>query len=81
MNERLLDRLWQQILTFIATFASICLVAFIVRIVHDWSNLFSAFAISIFNGVFPGKWYRINQQYLSYIGHVLNTVNVQWGYR
>ena len=45
--------MWQQLLTFIATFASICLVAFIVRIVHEWSALFSAFAISIFNGVFP----------------------------
>jgi Calcium-activated chloride channel len=53
MNERFLDRMWQQTFTFMATFASICLGAFIVRILHDWSNLFSAFAISIFNGVFP----------------------------
>jgi len=39
MNERFLDRTWQQMLTFIATFASILLVAFIVRIVNSWSQV------------------------------------------
>lgn len=53
MNERFLDRLWQQILTSIATVASICLVAFIVRIVHAKNALFSAMTISISNGSFP----------------------------
>lgn len=53
MNERFLDRLWQQTLTSIATAASICLVAFIVRIVHAENALFSALTISISNGAFP----------------------------
>jgi hypothetical protein len=53
MNERSLDRLWQQTLTSIATLASICLVAFIVRIVHNQSNVASALAISLSNGAFP----------------------------
>ena len=53
MNEKFLDRLWQQTLTSIATFASILLVALIVRLVNDYSAVFSAFAISIFNGAFP----------------------------
>lgn len=69
MNERFLDRLWQQTLTSIATVASICLVAFIVRIVNDKSSLFSALAISLSNGAFPEfakllvkfeGWFRIS---------------------
>jgi hypothetical protein len=53
MNERFLDRLWQQTLTSIATLASICLVAFIVRIVNEQGSFASALAISLFNGAFP----------------------------
>ena len=53
MNERFLDRLWQQTLTSIATAASIALVAFIVRIVNSKSAFWSALTISGSNGAFP----------------------------
>lgn len=53
MNERFLDQVWQQILTSIATFAAILLVAFIVRMARNVGTVFAAYAISIFNGVFP----------------------------
>ena len=53
MNERFLDRLWQQTLTTLATFASIALVAFIVRIVHSKDVYFSALTISLSNVAFP----------------------------
>jgi hypothetical protein len=53
INERFLDRLWQQTLTLIATFAAITFVAMVVRIVNAKSNVLAAFAISVSNGTFP----------------------------
>jgi len=53
LNEKTKERLKQQLLTTVATFAAIVLIAFLIRALNDRSVTFSAFGIAIFNAIFP----------------------------
>jgi hypothetical protein len=53
LNEKFKDKLRQQALTTFATFSAILGIAFMIRITNDQSVEFAAFAIAIFNSVFP----------------------------
>lgn len=53
LNEKFIDKLRQQAFTTLATICAILAIAFIIRITNDRSVVFAAFAISIFNSVFP----------------------------
>jgi len=53
LNVKLKDRMKQQFLTLVATLGGIALVAFVIRLCHNANLTFSAFAIAIFNVLFP----------------------------
>jgi len=53
LNETNMQKLKQQFFTSFATFVSIVVMAVIVRVCNDWSVVYSAFAISIANVMFP----------------------------
>jgi hypothetical protein len=53
LNENWKDRMRQQVFTTIATVVSIILIAVIVFILHNASNTLSAYAVAVFNTIFP----------------------------
>jgi hypothetical protein len=53
LNEKFKDRLKQQCLTTLCTLTAIILIAFVIFLVNEQSITFSAFAIAIFNSIFP----------------------------
>ena len=53
LNEKFKDRLKQQALTLFATSVAIICIALIVRVCNKANVTFSAYAIAIFNSVFP----------------------------
>ena len=53
LNEKMKERLRQQLLTTIATLAAIVSIAFVIQLLNNQSVTFSAFGISIFNAIFP----------------------------
>lgn len=53
LNEKWKDRMKQQFYTTLTTVASIVVIAFLVWWLSETNNTFSAFAIAIFNSVFP----------------------------
>lgn len=58
LNETAKERAKQQTLTLMATLVAIILIAFLVQFCNSKSVTFSAFAIAIFNALFPmfAKW-------------------------
>ena len=53
LNEKFKERVKQQSLTLLATFAAIVVIAVIVAVLNDKSVLWTGIAISIFNTAFP----------------------------
>ena len=49
--------------TLVVTFGAICLLAFMVKLLHDKSAVYSALAISLFNAIFPiFSWIMTNME-------------------
>ena len=53
LNERMIDRIKQQVLTLLTTLLSIALIAFVIKITHQTNVTLTSFVIAIFNVVFP----------------------------